>query len=39
VTSETAKMKTLEEARAEKVRLRERILSGGDIRSLPGMDD
>jgi len=39
VTSETAKMKTLEEARAEKVRRRERFLSGGDVRSLLGTPD
>jgi hypothetical protein len=30
-------MKNLEEARAEKVRLPERFLSGGHVRSLLGM--
>lgn len=39
VTSETAKMKTLEEARAEKVRKRQRYLSGSDDHSLLGTSD
>jgi hypothetical protein len=39
VTSETAKMKTLEEARAEKLRLRDRFPSGGDVCSLLDMAD
>jgi len=39
VTSETAKMKTLETAKAEKVRQGERFPSGGYVRSRLGMAD